>query len=283
MTRAIDLHTPLYEGSSRQRDFETIEPIGLDAISTLTAGIAHEINTPIQFISDNLIYLIKSIEGLTTSKSIDGNCTLGKSETLDWIDALTESLEGLQSISDIVVIMKTFASSSECDLETVDLNDMIKGIVKLCRGRDLDIVPIDLELCNELKPIVAAKGPIQQALTNIIVNAVDAVVTVNNPQAAILITSQMTSEIAEIVVSDQGVGIPRDIHHKIFLPFFTTKPPGKGTGNGLALACDIIAKRHGGSLTLCSVDGYQTSFLIRLPMDPKKNMTKEDMQDVKTD
>ncbi|MEM6747862.1 MAG: ATP-binding protein [Pseudomonadota bacterium] len=272
---------PIIDSSHVGTDFHTLEPLGLDAISTLTAGIAHEINTPIQFISDNLIYLKRSLEALTAADGHQDAYIVEKPETLDWIAALVESLEGIQSISDIVTVMKTFASSSECEFESVDLGDMIRGIVKLCRGRDLDIVPIELKLCEDLSPILAAKGPVQQALTNILVNAVDAVIATKDPKAEILITSRMNVDSVEIIISDQGIGIPFDIRHKIFLPFFTTKPPGEGTGTGLALAVDIITKRHGGSLSFTAVDGYQTSFLITLPVDPNNNQKKEDTNNVK--
>ncbi|MEO0398950.1 MAG: HAMP domain-containing sensor histidine kinase [Pseudomonadota bacterium] len=223
----------------------------IEAISALAGGIAHEINTPIQFISDNLIYLRNAVNDTSS----------------DMLEAIEESLEGVEQIRDIVVLMKDFASSGSGDVDRTDLNDIIQNVAKVCRGRDRDVFSIKMELDAALPMVQCRRAQIQQVITNILVNAIDAVEGYATGESSICIRSERIDDEVRICFSDRGPGISENIREKIFHPFFTTKPTGAGTGNGLSLAKDVVVKGHGGRLCLGKRNGYATTFVLALPID----------------
>ena len=273
----------------------------LEAIGTLSAGIAHEINTPIQFIGDNLDYLRDALAKIHHSylgfnqlyaaarkneqyndliSSIDAyNHSVALPELISEIsEALQESRDGIHQVRDIVLLMKEFAHPGGWDAESVDLNKIVENVIKLSRSRLKGAIEIKLEKAEDLPEIQGRRGQIQQVILNIVMNALDAVEDSDRQAGLVCIRTWCDGDFAKIAISDTGAGVSEELKEKIFNPFFTTKPVGKGTGQGLALAKDCVVKGHNGRLGLIDRDGFTTTFLIELPLinDPSKAQTEQD-------
>lgn len=264
----------------------------LQSIGRLAAGIAHEINTPIQYIGNNISFLADAFkqlldlqhqycevlerarQGLDITEAI---CTTTKRiEELD-LDFLMEeipqaaqqSLNGVNQVASIVKAMKQFAHPEQDNLAMVDINSALEQTTLVTRNEWKYVADLDLNL-EPKKPMVEGyPGPLNQVFLNIIVNAAQAIeeqVGNSGVKGRIAIRTGSDDTSVTIEISDTGNGIEADRIDKIFDPFFTTKEVGKGTGQGLAIAYDIIANKHGGTLDVASTVGQGTSFTIRLPL-----------------
>jgi two-component system NtrC family sensor kinase len=260
----------------------------LEAIGQLAAGMAHEINTPIQFITYNTKFVAQAIEETLTilramagilqqetpdaasMRSAMGALDLGFLED-ELPDALAESLAGLQRVAEIVRAMKEFSHPGEGRRET-DLNAAIDSTVKVSRGEWKDVAEIDLDLDPNLGRIVGYEGELKQALLNLVVNAAQAIAegraALPGSLGQIRISTRREGEHVQITVADDGPGMTEDVQRRVFDPFFTTKQVGKGTGQGLALAHATIVHKHGGTIDVHSSPGQGTTFVITLPVHP---------------
>lgn len=264
----------------------------LQSIGQLASGIAHEINTPTQFVSDNTRFLQDSFKDLSRliekyrqlEKALyegsDTNNLLPEiTDLADEIDvgflsedipkAIDQSLEGLGRVSKIVRAMKEFAHPDVNEKRPENLNNIIESTATVARNEWKYVSEMKLELAPDL-PLVVCKGSeISQVLLNIIINAAhaieDAIGEDTGKMGEIKITSSKDDEYVEVRISDTGTGIPEKSRDKVFDHFFTTKEVGKGTGQGLALAHSFITKKHQGSLTLETEMGKGSTFIIRLP------------------
>jgi PAS domain S-box-containing protein len=262
------------------------------SIGQLASGIAHEINTPTQYVSNNISFLRESMEDLLSgmqacldaiSSAQDGSLTrdaLGKLDAvLQEIDfdylkkeiprALEESTEGIRRITNIVVAMKEFAHPSGDNLELVDLETLICNTVEISRNSWKSVADLSVEPAATPLSVYGRRDELGQVLLNLIINAVDAIEEPHKEGeelGRIRIQSREAGDWAEIQVEDTGCGIPPELRHKIFEPFFTTKEVGKGSGQGLAIAYHIIKDKHGGELLVDSAPDRGTRFTIRLPM-----------------
>ncbi|OFW99565.1 MAG: hypothetical protein A3E78_00225 [Alphaproteobacteria bacterium RIFCSPHIGHO2_12_FULL_63_12] len=275
----------------RQRLFEQQidEARRLEAIGALAAGIAHEINTPIQFIGDNLDFLKDALKNIHQSytryevlRGAAASDDRYKAEVAeieafnqsivlekvvgDILSALADSRDGIRQVRDIVLLMKEFAHPGTGENEEADLNAIARNVVTLCRNRRKGIAEIELELTADLPLVKCRRGQIQQVILNILLNALDAVDEAKPPVGRIRIGTAFDNNYIKLSISDNGKGIPDSLRQKIYDPFFTTKPVGKGTGQGLALAKDFIVKGHHGRLGLIDIEGFATTFLIELPL-----------------
>lgn len=260
----------------------------LEAIGALSSGIAHEMNTPIQFIGDNVKYVGHSLNKIHTSYMLYNKLKIECQrqnllpEFVDEIEdfnqsielpslvkeifiAMQETMDGIKQVRDIVVLMKEFSHPGNSKPELNDLNDVVHGALTISRSRTKDVVAIETDFAGDNPGVSCRKGQIQQVLINLIVNAVEAIEDANIPDGRIRIATSASASTARIEVSDNGPGIPANVREKVFDPFFTTKQVGKGTGQGLALAKDIIIQQHGGQLYLDDSPGYSTCFVIELP------------------
>ncbi len=293
-TRTAELQQALTDLSNAQA--ELLNAQKLEAIGGLAAGIAHEINTPIQYVSDNTRFIETSFSGLLEVASAAASLVetvqdIGAAaghvekfrEAADEADieflseevpqALADSLNGIEQVAQIVRALKSFAHPGSDDKAPVDLNEIITTIGAVSRSEwkyaaNLDLDGLDPEL--PLVPVLA--GPLKQVILNIVVNAAHAIEPVQEQtgdKGTIRITTGLDGDHAEIAISDTGAGMPEEIRDRIFEPFFTTKGVGKGSGQGLAIARSIIGK-HGGSLTFDSEIGKGTTFHIRLPLTDDK-------------
>ncbi|MAT69947.1 MAG: hypothetical protein CMJ58_10545 [Planctomycetaceae bacterium] len=270
----------------------------LESVGQLAAGIAHEINTPMQYVCDNVEYLTDCIDNvfrvfdmydllmdgtngdIAWSERISRVDEIKRQERFDFIrqevpQAIAESREGLKRILDIVRAMKTFSHPGTPDFVEMDLNEAIRSTATVTRNRWKYHAELVTDLDPDLPPIRALPAEINQVILNLIVNASDAVAEKEAAaQAAaekyemglITIRSFREGDNVVVTVDDSGVGIPEKIRERIFEPFFTTKDVGKGTGQGLALCYAAVVAKHGGAMSVASTLGEGAQFRFSLPI-----------------
>jgi signal transduction histidine kinase len=265
-------------GNNRKKDAILLQQDKLASLGQLAAGVAHEINNPIGFISSNLSTLDKYLTrltmfiGLHTEKLIQFAPselsaeieTNRKSLKLDRImkDAGTliqESLDGVDRVRKIVQNLKTFSRMDESKKTFSDINEVLEGTINIAWNELKYKATLKKELGN-LPPIICNPQQLGQVFMNLLVNASHAI----ENQGEVALTTWSDNEFIYVSVADTGCGIPKEIQSKIFEPFFTTKEVGKGTGLGLSISYDII-KKHGGDIHVSSEENKGTTFTIRLP------------------
>jgi two-component system, NtrC family, sensor kinase len=260
----------------QQQQLEEMVAQRLDSVGQLAAGVAHEINTPVQFvnnymyfISDAVQQLMDTVDKLKAEKQPDDPADaefLYLKENLP--GALKGSIDGLARISEIVSSMKEFSHADDKTMGPVDLNRAIQNTLIVARNHYGEIAELDTNY-DEMPQVHCYGAEINQVLLNLVANAADAigeVVKSNGGKGCITVRTRRDADDVLISIADTGGGIPENIQEKIFDPFFTTKPVGKGTGQGLSIARNIIVRRHGGSLSFQTELGKGTTFLVRLPV-----------------
>ena len=265
----------------------------LQSIGELASGMAHEINTPTQFISDNARFLQDSFEKLETvfdavrslkaAVENEGDTREAQAAILDAAEdanleylcveipqALEESLSGVARVSKIVRAMTALSHPGSRKREQVDVNRAIRDMVTISTNRWKYVASLELELDEQLPLIPGQCDELSQAILNLIVNAADAIseggARPADAKGTICIGSRLDGDDCVITVSDDGAGIPDEVRGRIFDSFFTTKGVGKGTGQGLAISRLVIAEKHEGSIDVESRVGEGTTFTIRLPL-----------------
>jgi signal transduction histidine kinase len=267
----------------------------LKSVGRLAAGIAHEINTPIQFISDSIYFVRGALADLTTLieryqaalRSLDSETTheavvseIAQAEAdadLPYLrenlpQAVERSLDGLERVATIVRSMKEFAHPDQREMMAVDLNHAIESTLTIARTEYKYVADVQTDF-GALPMVTCYAGELNQALLNIIVNAGHAigdVVKDTGKRGTITVRTREDIDSVLISVSDTGTGIPRDVRDRIYDPFFTTKEVGKGTGQGLSVARSVVVDKHGGDLRFETEEGIGTTFFIRLPIDGMK-------------
>ncbi|HJT87619.1 MAG TPA: ATP-binding protein [Bryobacteraceae bacterium] len=238
----------------------------LESIGHLAAGIAHEINTPIQYIGDNGKFLEDAFRSLTQEPGDAKTLEFYKSEVPK---AIAELLDGVGRVAGIVRAMKEFSHPGSLNKVAVDLNHAIESTILVSKHEWKYVAEITTDFDRDLPPVPCLAGEVNQVILNLIVNSAQAIsegLRDSSERGAIHIRTRREGDFAEIRVSDTGCGIPEAIRSKVFNPFFTTKPVGKGTGYGLALAHSIVVQRHSGSIHFESEPGRGTTFIVRLPL-----------------
>ena len=280
---------------TEQRILETqlLQSNKLEAIGQLAAGVAHEINTPLQYVGDNLKFLDKSFERLLSILDIYENSTgkiedydsyliskkqfeeLSKSIKLPYVlqhipEALKQSMSGVARISGIVQSMKAFSHPGAGVKILADINESIGNTVTVSRNEWKYDCELQLDLDPDIPGVPCFESEINQVILNLIINAKDAIVEAKNnnkiKSGLIIIRTGRDEKNVIIRVEDNGAGIPDGIKKRIFNPFFTTKEVGKGTGQGLPISHSIIVEKHGGMLYFESETGRGTAFIIKLPI-----------------
>lgn len=253
----------------------------LATLGTLAAGMAHEINNPLAFVKSNIESLTKYhtsysrlvsfIQEATNDLPKDTQTKLTKlfdEEDIEFIqedlpELMTDTVEGLTRVRDIVMNLRSFARTQSTDRSTAKLVDGIKSTLKLLHSELNNSVNMQLNL-NPLPDISCNPNELNQVFLNLIINAKQA--TADQKRPTITISSdQIDSEIV-IKISDNGSGMSEAVQKEIFVPFFTTKSVGDGTGMGLAIAYGII-KDHNGEISVSSIEGEGTTFTIKLPIN----------------
>ncbi|HEY5958317.1 MAG TPA: ATP-binding protein, partial [Polyangiaceae bacterium] len=270
----------------------------LEAIGQLAAGIAHEINTPSQFVSDSIYFIQDSFNEILkvlpvyrqaarlVERTPDGPellAAISEAERDADIDYAVENLpqcferciDGVGRIASIVRAMKEFAHPGQAEKCCADLNQALLNTLAISRNEYKYVADVITEL-GALPPVMCSIGDINQVFLNLIVNAAHAIAAVvgnSGDKGTIRIVTSTDGASVEVRVSDTGCGVPSAIQQRIFEPFFTTKEVGKGSGQGLAIARNIVVDKHGGTLTFESVEGQGTTFCLRLPLDAQANMS----------
>lgn len=264
----------------------------LESVGELAAGIAHEINTPIQYIGDNTRFLEDAFQDLmelhTTASNILDKATPDsdpdvcratyrdalKKADIDYLseevpNALRQTLEGVEHVSNIVKAMKQFSHPDTGESVLTDINKAIENTIAISRNEWKYHSQISTDLPDDLPLVECSPGDINQVLLNVLVNAAHAVTEAvgdSGETGSIKIATRQKGDFVEISISDTGAGIAPENRNRVFNPFFTTKQVGKGTGQGLAICYNIIVKKHAGVLDFTSAVGKGTTFYIRLPI-----------------
>ncbi len=265
----------------------------MEAIGQMAAGIAHEINTPIQYVGDNLRFLQKTVTRFEDVLNAYQNIGLEEGriilrEQLDQLEevikrsriahylgestvAVNESLEGVERVRKIVMAMREFSHPSEREKKLADINHGIETTVAISRNEWKYSAELETHLDPDLPSVYCQIDEVNQVILNMIINAVQAIQDKYPPETGekgiITISTCQKGNHIHIKIQDSGTGIPEGIRQRIFDPFFTTKGVGKGTGQGLSLAHQIIVQKHKGKIYVDSIAGEGTAFTIELPIE----------------
>jgi len=253
----------------------------LEAIGRVAAGVAHEINTPLQFVGDNLSFLRTALETLSAHYAQVRALVANSSELRaleeatdvefllgDMPRAVADSLEGTNHVSRIVQAMKSFAHVDNSDApKAFDLNAALRSVVTVAQNETKYVADVELDL-GRVDAVVGLQGEVKQVFLNLLVNAAHAIADAGTKRGKIAVRTRREEPCNVVVeIADTGIGIPKSVSDLVFDPFFTTKDVGRGSGQGLAIARSIVQK-HGGQLTFESDVGRGTTFYVRLPAAP---------------
>jgi len=282
------------EEALRQSEALLLQAQKMKAIGGLTAGIAHEINTPIQYIGDNTRFLKDSFDDIhhlieRTSEFLDAvkqgavpkDLLMRLEAEVENVDieylikeipvAIRQSLEGIEHVANIVRAMKDFAHPDSREKVATDINKAIKSTITVSRNEWKYVADIETDFDPKMPLVPCLPGEFNQVILNIIVNAAHAIAEVagSTPEekGKIVVSTRLHNNWAEVRVSDTGPGIPEKIRSRIFDPFFTTKEVGKGTGQGLAIVHSVVVEKHGGTISFETEKEKGTTFILRLPKE----------------
>ncbi len=268
----------------------------LESVGRLAAGVAHEINTPVQFVSDSVLFVREAMDDLSdivgkyrdlrnatqdARSSAENVAAAAKAAEqaesdadLDYIlenapVALDRARDGLGRVAAIVRSMKEFAHPDRKEMVQADLNQAIASTLVIASNEYKYVAEIETAF-GQIPQVNCYAGEINQVVLNLIVNAAHAIadVVAGTPEKGLIrVSTRVLDDQVEITIADSGKGIPAEVRSRIFDPFFTTKEVGKGTGQGLAIARAVIVDKHKGTLHFETELGNGTTFYIRLPIE----------------
>jgi PAS domain S-box-containing protein len=247
----------------------------LESIGRLAAGVAHEINTPIQYLNDSVFFIREAMQELLAHNAKLAAMLPVAPEVDEDIEDLKKDLppaldrvvDGLGRIAEIVRSMKEFSHVDQREMSRVDLNRAISSTLIVARSEYKYVAEVETDF-EELPKVTCHGGQINQVVLNLVVNAAHAIAdkVKGTPEKGLIsVKTRAENGFAVVSISDTGGGIPEAIRKRIFEPFFTTKEVGKGTGQGLSIAHNVI-KAHGGKLEFVTELGKGTTFIVRLPL-----------------
>lgn len=266
----------------------------LQAIGHLASGIAHEINTPVQFIGDNTRFLRETFDPVvrlldkctelmsaaaahSVTPALVAECRAAwEAADVEYLrqevpTALAQTLEGVDRISRILKAMKDFSHPDTSEKAHVDLNKLIESTLTICRNEWKYVADVVTHFDPALTAVPCLPGEFNQVMLNLIVNAAHAIAQAlpasGKSKGTLTVTTGHAGKWAEVRIADTGTGIAAAVRPHIFEPFFTTKQAGKGTGQGLAIAHSVIVDKHKGTIHFETETGKGTTFIVRLPME----------------
>lgn len=285
----------------KRMERELLQAQKLESVGQLAAGIAHEINTPIQFIGDNIRFLsdsigdlLKLVEGyreILSGGKGDGHANaaekiqnIEQQTDLPFLEeemprAMEQSLDGVQRVSKIVRAMKEFSHPDVTEKTPTDINKAIETTITVAQSEWRYVAEMVTNFDSSLPQVLCFPGEFNQVVLNMIINAAHAISEAgggeSDTKGTITVATCRIDDSVEIRISDTGAGIPEKARSKIFDPLFTTKEVGKGTGHGLAIAHSVVVDKHGGTLNFESEVGQGTTFIIRLPISHEQALAGE--------
>lgn len=283
---------------SRERkrlESQLLQSQKLEAVGQLSAGVAHEINTPVQYIGSNVEFIQESWEDLTQLFESYGSLksTFAESQKdhplltsieeleeevdLEYIleeipNCLKQTSDGIATITTIVGSLKAFSHPGSTEAEAHSLEDIVKSTLEVTRNEWKYVSQSEVAIAPEVGSIHCFRSELSQVIANLVINAAHAIedkikASDSDELGKIRIEATPSGGNVELKIIDNGPGIPQEIQQQVFDPFFTTKAVGKGTGQGLAIAHSIITQKHRGSIEVESEPG-RTCFTLHLPMQP---------------
>lgn len=275
----------------KRKEQELVQAQKLEAIGQLAAGVAHEINTPSQYIGDNIRFLKdafldinKALESLhnvleaAKGHTLDDTQVKQVEEMLRELDieyltketpkAIQQSIEGVEKVAEIVRAMKEFSHPGSDEKQAIDINRSIASTITVSRSEWKYVGDVVTDFDPNLPLVSCYPNEFNQVILNLIVNAAQAISenSDENTKGTITVSTSREEDWIEVRVKDTGMGIPEEIQSKVFDHFFTTKEVGKGTGQGLTIAHSIIVEKHDGTINFETEVGKGTTFIVRLPM-----------------
>jgi len=281
----------------RQLERQLLQAQKLESIGQLASGIAHEINTPIQYLGDNSRFLqesfaelIQIIEKYTCllkaaqQGNIPPEYLAEAEEIIQKIDidyllgeipkAMQQNLDGISRVAEIVQAMKEFSQPGVTGKTCIDINKALASTITVSRNEWKYVAEMQTDFDPDMPLVPCLPGEFNQIILNLIINAAQAILQklINTDQAkgVISISTRRQGDWAEIYINDTGTGIPPEIHNRIFDPFFTTKTVGKSTGYGLSVCHNVIVEKHHGTIAFETEPGKGTTFIVRLPLNTDK-------------
>jgi len=272
----------------RRLEMELRHAQKMESLGQLSAGVAHEINTPMQFIGDNLHFIREAIGNLQPlldalpelRRSLPETAGREYAQLADAADlefvrqrlprALDRALAGVERVSRIVEAMRAF-SHPQTAMTAIDLNQGLRDTLTVASNEYKYLAELVCDF-GELPDVICNGSDLNQVFLNLIVNAAHAIAERRRLAGGaaglgrISVATRRDGDSAVITIGDDGCGIAEAISHRIFDPFFTTKEVGKGTGQGLAISRSIVVERHGGTLEFDSAAGTGTTFTVRIPI-----------------
>lgn len=265
-----------------QTQLQLVQAEKMSSLGELVAGVAHEINNPVSFIHGNLSYLQEYTDNIldllklyqayypepaAAIQAVAEESDLGFIQS-DLRKILGSMKLGTERIREIVLSLRNFSRLDEAEFKAVDLHEGIEStLLILCHRLKASPERPEIQIrrdYRELPKVECQAGQLNQVFMNILSNAIDALESTSHPQIAI--RTSVLGESVEIAIADNGTGISKEVQQKIFNPFFTTKPVGKGTGMGMSISYQLIVEKHHGKLECFSTEGEGTEFLIQIPI-----------------
>lgn len=283
------------EEERRQMEVQLRHAQKMESIGQLAAGIAHEINTPTQYIGDNTQFVQDAFRDLSVLLQAQARLleaakqgavpaelvaeveAAAATADVEYLSgeipkAIEQSLYGVQRVSKIVGAMKDFSHPGTGEKTSIDLNRAIESTLTVATNEWKYVAEVITDFDPALPPVVCLPGEFNQVILNIVINASHAIGDVigdgSKGKGTITVSTRRDGDKVEIRIRDTGTGMPEHIRARIFDPFFTTKGVGRGTGQGLAIAHSVIVDKHGGTIQVESEVGKGTAFVLRMPIQP---------------